>query len=281
MKIGLFGFALGMSAMFAMPASAGVVTVTPSSMGDWAFTNADGNSLVGNNPTGNGSMVNGPATPPAGTGSANLATGNGTTGGDGAEILASSGYAGVALSSITALSYSTFATSNNTQQMPYLRLEVSYGNGLFDQIFFEPPYQTPTSGNPALPDQGASVLNSWQTWDALAGGWWDNAGLCGSPGSGVVSFSNCTAALQNAVIVNDRGVPDALIGVGGIQFTVGFASDTDVFNGNVDNFTIGVDSESTTYDFEAVDATGAPEPFSIALFGAGLSGLAFSRRRRK
>jgi hypothetical protein len=281
MKIGTLGFALGLSAALSLPAAADVV-VSPAHMGDWAFANSDENGTVGANATGNGQMVNGPATPPLGNGSANIATGNGTSGGDGAEILANSGYEGVALSSITTLSYSTYMTSNNGQQMPYLRLEVTYNGGTaFDQLFFEPPYQTPGSGNASLPDQGASVLNTWQTWDALSGGWWDNAGLCGGPGTNVVSFAACVAALGDAEIVNDRGVPGVLEGVGGIQFTVGFTSDTDISDGNVDNFTIGIDNDNVTYDFEAADASPAPEPFSIPQFGAGLSGLAFSRRRRK
>src|SRR5271167_2061391 len=89
-------------ALLSLPAGvhASVVLVTPSSMGNWSFANSDGNGLVGNNPTGSGAIVTGPATPPLGTGSANLATGNGTTGGDGAEILSNTGYAGVALSSL-------------------------------------------------------------------------------------------------------------------------------------------------------------------------------------
>lgn len=276
-----FGFIL---AVASLPANATTVVVSPSSMGNWTFVNADGNGTVGANPGATGQMVNGPATPPAGTGSANLATGNGTTGGDGASILANSGYKGVALSSITALGYSTYVTANNGSQFPYLRLEVTYGAGLFDQLFFEPPYQTTTSGNPSLPNQAAILMNVWQTWDALSGGWWDNQSLCGTEGTGVSSFADCVAALGNATIVNDRGVPGVLEGVGGVQLTVGFASPDDVFNGNVDALTFTYTDPNggndTTYDFEAADATSAPEPISIALFGAGLSGMAFARRRR-
>ena len=116
-------------------------------------------------------MVTGPDTPPLGTGSANLATGNGVTGGEGAEILSNSGYAGTALSSLTALSYSTYDTLNNGQQFPYLSLEISLGTTIkgnsYDQLFFEPPYQTATTGNPSLPNQGATALNTWQSWNAL------------------------------------------------------------------------------------------------------------------
>ena len=104
-------------------------------------------------------------------------------------MLSNSGYAGTALSSLTALSYSTYDTLNNGQQFPYLSLEISLGTTIkgnsYDQLFFEPPYQTATTGNPSLPNQGATALNTWQSWNALTGGFWDNDGImgCGSPGS--------------------------------------------------------------------------------------------------
>src|ERR1019366_9111912 len=61
--------------------SAATVAVTPSSMGNWAFDNRDAAGVVGAESTASGGMVTGPATPPLGIGSANLATGNGTIGG--------------------------------------------------------------------------------------------------------------------------------------------------------------------------------------------------------
>src|ERR1019366_2417539 len=108
-------------------ASAHAVVVDPYNMGNWAFANSDANGTVGDNPTGSGAMVVGPGTPPLGVGSADLATGNGTSGGDGAEILSNTGYANVPLSAITTLSYSTYVTSNNGQQFPYLQLAIATG----------------------------------------------------------------------------------------------------------------------------------------------------------
>ncbi len=247
-------------------------------MGDWAFANSDVNGTVGANSTGVGAMVTGPATPPLGVGSANLATGNGTAGGDGAAILSNSGFAGVALSSITSLSYATYDTKNNGQQFPYLSLEVETSTGVFDQLFFEPPYQTATTGNPLLPDQGATAPSTWQTWNALEGGWWDNQGLCGSPGTGVASFATCEAALPGATIVNSFGTPGILDGVGGIQLAVGFAGPTDQFDGNVDAVTIGDGGGTTTFDFEP--AAAVPEPATLALFGIGLLALGVMRWRK-
>ncbi len=79
-------------------------------------------------------------------------------------------YEGLALSLINALSYSTYATVNNGSQLPYLALDVNWSGGTTydDRLFFEPPYQQPTTGKPGTPNQGAGALNTWQTWDALA-----------------------------------------------------------------------------------------------------------------
>jgi len=276
--------AIAAAALASSPAVAGVIDVTPVNMGDWAFANSDGNLVVGNNPTGVGGMVYGPGTPPIGIGSANLATGNGTSGGDGGEELSTTGYAGVALSSLTALNYSTFVTQNNGSQFPYLVLEIATGlSGVdaYDQLFFEPPYQTPGTGNPSLPNQGATGLNEWQSWNALVGGLWDNDGIagCGSPGSGVSSLASCIAAIEalggDPTIANTRGNGD-LDGVGGIYFQVGESDPTDIFNGYVDDFTIGVNGVDTTYNFDPV-----AEPASLPLLGAGLLGFVLVWRRNR
>ena len=164
------GFAVGLGLAVSPTASfaSTVVVVSPTTMGSWAFVNRGGS---GDAITATGSMVNGPATPPLGTGSANLVTPGGT-GQDDSE-LRSSGYDGVALTSIATLGYSTYVTSNspNNQQFPYLGLVVSADGGatVYDTIFFEPPYQEPSTGNPSLPDQGPTQLGQWQSWDALRG----------------------------------------------------------------------------------------------------------------
>lgn len=266
------------TAGMATQAMASTVLVTPSNMGSWAFANSDVNGTVANNPTGVGQMVTGPATPPLGTGSANIATGAGGAGGDGAEILSTTGYTGTLLSSLTALSYSTYDTLNNGQQFPYLQLEIATGlpDMPYDQLFFEPPYQTPSTGNPGLPDQGSTAMNVWQTWNALTGGWWDNDGLC-DPGTGVETLAACTSTFINPTIVNTFGTPGVLDGVGGVQFDVGFANPGDEFNGYVDNFTIGVNGVDTTYNF---DPNRVPEPASLAVLSLGLLGLGAIRRRR-
>ena len=234
---------------------ASVVVVNPTSMGNWAFDNRDAGGVL-TSPT-TGSMVTGPSTPPLGTGSANLVTPGGT--GDQGSELRNTGYVGTALSSITALSYSTYATSWNGQQLPYLVLYLSNA----DRLWFEPTYS---------PSQGAVALNTWQTWNALTGGWYDDNGT-GNPGvANVVSWSDMLAANPGATIVNSGTL-------GGVRFSVGFASPGETFDANIDAVTIGVSNVDTTYDFEPASAT--PLPAALPLFSGGLGVLGLLLRGRK
>ena len=191
-------------------------------------------------------FVNGPATPPRGIGSVRLYTG--AAEGDGSVQFRNTNFAGVLLSDIKYIRYSTYVVNNlpNGQQFPYIELNVDWdNNGSTDDIlFFEAPYQTPGTGNPSLPDQGPTALNTWQTWDARRGGWWANSGSPFDPGTGVKSFDDYVAAHPGAKI--------AASALGGVRLTFGFASANDVFDGNVDRFKIGVGSNLTRYDFELV-----------------------------
>lgn len=253
-------------------AKAATVVVSPANMNGWNFETTDNN---GDNAPGNGNtaqFVTGPATPPLGTGSAELATAPNQ--GDTSSQIRNILYGGVRLDALTALSYSTYVTANNGQQFPYIELNIATtGSGAPDDIlFFEPPYQTPSTGNPGLPDQGPTTLNTWQTWDALRGGWWDNNGVL-NPGTGVGSISTYLATYPNATIEN------AVSGLGGVRLTMGFASPSDNFNGYVDNFTIGTANGTTTYDFEPAPV---PEPstYMMLVLGAAISG-AFMRLRQR
>ena len=188
-----------------------------------------------------------------------MTTGDGTEGGDWSEEIRNACYAGTPLRNLTALSYCTYMTANNGQQFPYIELYIDLdGNGVRDDIlFFEPPYQTITTGNPNLPDQGPTAMNTWQCWNALIGGWWANSGLGGAdPGSpGVKSMDDYIAAAEAAYPGNTPTIVNREDGIGGVRLTVGYASSGDQFDGNVDDVTIGVSDVDTTYDFELQCAT--------------------------
>lgn len=223
------------------PGGVKTVVVTPSNMHGWG---AKVVSLSGK-PTGLVIFIRGPGSPPSGAGSAGL-----FTEGDGSQgvFLSSATYANQPLAGLTALSYSTYAVAWNGQQIPYLKLDLDLdGNGTIDDfIFFEPAYQTPSSGNPSLPDQGAPALNVWQRWNAVAGGWWSMHGWAGAtPGSGVKSLAQYLAAFPKVRIVN---LPN---GDGGVRIVAGLASTSGVFSAYVDAFTIAFAYTGTTYDFEA------------------------------
>jgi hypothetical protein len=176
-----------------------------------------------------------------------LKTGNGTTGGDCSAELRNRDYAGVKLSDLTALSYSTYDVSNapNGQQFPYLELNINQGGtGTTpdDALFFEPPYQAPGTGGTDCAHQAATVMGTWQQWDALHGCWWSNDGDL-NPGTGSGTLTDYLALHPNATIVNSSTG-------GGVHLLVGFASPNDRFDGNVDAFRIATSSSDTTYNFE-------------------------------
>ncbi len=244
---------------------AAVVLVDPTNLNGWAFNTTDNNGTVGLG-SGTGDFVTGPATPPIGTGSAHLQTPAG--GGDQSVQLRNTSWAGTSLSALTSLSYSTYATSWNGQQLPYLTLYLDTDGvpGYDDRLHFEPTY---SDG----PNPGTEAQGTWQTWDALNGKWYaDSQG--GQSINDVFSLTDY-ANFSTAVIVN------AAPGLGGIRLTSGFASDTDNFNTNVDNFTIGTAAGTTTYNFEPA-TTAVPEASSLILWSVLVAtiGSAFWYRRQ-
>jgi hypothetical protein len=123
-------------------------------------------------------------------------------------------------------------------------------------LYFEPRYQDATNF-PSNP-QPAVTTNTWQTWNALPGGWWSQNAIAGAgPGTNVKALSAYIAAQPNARIVNTS------TGFGGVQLVAGRGSAADWMNfiGNADCFTIGVSGgDTTTFDFELdADNDGVPD----------------------
>jgi hypothetical protein len=248
--VGLAGFAVAVEAT--------TTEVTPSTPGVWNYETAGYGATPGSyvaNPPSAIPIVSSQA-PAGANGSVQLLTDAG--GPNAAAQISTAAYDGQLLSSIVALSYSEKTVANNGSANPYISVTVSLnsggvaGAGGIDTLFFEPPYQTPSSGNPALPNQGPSTLNTWQTWNAIIGGWWDNNGVF-NPGTGVGSLAAFEAANPYATISDNPFTA----GDGGISITAGWNGS--VNEGYVNDVTIN----STTYDFEPDGVSAVPEPTTI------------------
>lgn len=206
------------------------VIVTNANLQGWFFFNEGAN--------GSGQFELGPATPPLGSGSANLIVDS-----TGRHSFGTQAYAGTRLDQITELRYSTYKNTNPDQAVDIgLQFDIDYdvtdANTAFQgRLVFE-PYQTGTT-----PQQ-----NVWQTWHALAGKWWasrTNAtgsnGAC--PQSAPCTWPQVLAAFPNAGIHANYGIPGVLLFRAGGPWANGY-------DGNVDAFTIGVNTTFTTFNFE-------------------------------
>lgn len=179
-----------------------------------------------------------------------------------------SGYAGILLSSITALSYSTFVQKADSKcDAPLLVLLVDTTNdGIEDtHLSFAPRFQNPndTSGFPTkfgwfkparTNDKGIRWQHPikqrvWQVWDAFHGGWttWTTGEKPGEKEFDahppLLSLASFIAQHPNACIVNDKYG-------GGVRLQAGGIPMADHFLGNADAFTIGINGKTTVYDFE-------------------------------
>jgi hypothetical protein len=94
------------------------------------------------------------------------------------------------------------------------------------------------------------------------------------PGSNAVTL----AGYLTLAGTPDAKIADAAPGIGGIRLTTGFASDTDNFDTNIDNFTIGTLSGTTNFDFEpaAVPEAGG---FVFGTLLCSVIGVAYGYRR--
>ena len=233
------------------------IVIKPSHMDGWNFQVG----IFAGTSTSSAGFEIGPGTPTLPTGSAEFKTG---LDGNSFALLRNSNYQGTLLSDLTQLTYDSYVTAHNNCVAPYLSLLVDLNdNGVFDggddRIFFEPCYQTGVYStilpdNQTIPLQNAPIgsdgstvrTGEWQHWDALIGGWWSAAdGFGGPPLTTIANYIARDAAHQNAKIVNDSPCR------GGVRFTAGAGAPTwNDFEGNVDNFTIGVSLDNITFDFE-------------------------------
>lgn len=202
--------------------------VKPNNPQGWFFFNEGA--------TGSGSYVTGPAPAPLGTGSARM-----TVDSTGRQSFGTLAYAGTRLDQITQINYSSYQNNNTVSPVVAISLQFGMDFDLTDgdtsfqgRLVFE-PYQNATVQQ-----------NAWQTWSPLAGKFWATRAPFSStcPQSNPCTWSQVLTAYPNAGI--HAGTSN---GFGILLFRAG-GPVAGGFDGNVDNFTFGVNSTSTTFDFE-------------------------------
>lgn len=207
-----------------------VVRVTPKHMQGWAFAQET--------PNGAGMMVRGPEDPPLGKGSAQLEVDS--TGG---WILGKAAYQGTPLAEFTRLSYWTYRQASVSPAVA-IALQFNIDRDLTDadesyqgRLVYE-PYYTKTV-----------LTGVWQQWntqdDAAPGNWWFTKAPQNTPVTGCAISDPCTwsellAKFPNAGV--HRAFGAVILKAGG-----GWAGG---FVGNTDALAIGVDGDTTVYDFE-------------------------------
>ncbi len=212
----------------AAPAIPAATVVKPSAMNGWYFWNDPGDTFLGSP----GEMVTGPATPPAGVGSARLGPLTTSSGATGSSVIATDAYFDTKLADITDLSYSTYQPGPTLAialqfDVRYRTTDVNYGG----RLVFE-PYQNGT----------VIVGSGWQTWSPLAGNWWaTRTTVDGTGGAQVVPLpaGNCGIATPCAWSTILAAFPDAKI-YG--RFLLKAGSGWMGFDGNADLLSIGVES---------------------------------------
>ena len=224
--------ALMPSAAGAALATSTTVVVKPSAMHGWFFWDDTTDSLL----TATGNFTAGPASAPLGTGSAHLTVASLTD--RQALITPVTGFNFADLSTLTYSTYRSSADAGNNLAIS-LQFTIDYSptdlnTGYQGRLVFEP-------SNGA---GGTVVANTWQTWNALNGQWWASKTTSGGSNGLCPQLSPCTWSQMLTNWPNARinpVAPAVVLKAGG-----GWS----VFDGNVDNLTIGVSGNTTTYDFE-------------------------------
>lgn len=230
--------------------AAGVVN--PTNMQGWVFVNDNG-------PAGGwGDFVQGPGTPLAGNGSARLVVQNSSAG----WILARYGmHLGTRLSDITRLEYSTYVTTNVDVQAISLAfnidLDVTDTNTAWQGRLVYEPYVN-----------GSTVTKGiWQTWNAQPSStkWWAST-AAGPLAAACPQGPGCTMETILGLYPNIGIHPT----MGGVVFKAGSGWAT--FEGNVDNFVIGVSGVNETFDFEPLSTVYVDDDWSAVPAGTDPDG---------
>jgi hypothetical protein len=176
--------------------------------------------------TGQVSFVNGPATPPRGTGSLKLF--KGTTG---QAELNYYGFDGTALSSITELSYATFIEAGNPLvSAPVMHIGISTQGGTMadTELSFYPSQQSSAGG-------AAILTGVWQSWSTTNGVWLTSRGT-------LISFNNFKSQNPNATLATVQEIG-----------TIALGQVSPTGTGYADNVRISSINDGAFFDFETCD----------------------------
>jgi len=203
------------------------VVVTIAQPNEWYFQEEE--------TVGSGAYIPGPSPTLLGDGSAELNVDD-----NGRMILGRNEWRGVRLESINTLSYSTYRSSGSAALAIAMAIHIDYDDtdataGWQGRLTYEPYFtQSVNTGE-------------WQTWDTQSesgsGNWWAS----GAPGNSVCPQSDPCTWVEVLTNFPDAAIRDA--NYTGIILKAG-GPWTGGFEGNVDNFKIGVGSSITTYDFQ-------------------------------
>jgi hypothetical protein len=212
-------FALAALVLTTLPvAAAETVVVSPADMHGWVFFNDVSGPARGR-------LVDGPGTPPLGSGSAELFAPAGER-----QALGTAQFDGTRLADITKLSYYSYQTGTTFAVTFQFGIHYTHSATSWQgRLVFEPG----GTGN-------GGIRSGWQKWDSMltTGKWW----ATGSPGSSVCKQG--TPCTWGQVLANWSGAEIN----GLILFKVG--GPWPEFTGNVDALKFGVEGCTTVFDFE-------------------------------
>jgi len=221
-----------------------IVVVRPSNLQGWA--RYDENTATSN-------FVFGPPVPPYGIGSYQMQTGpgNGTNMG-GKNYFATNTYSGTRLADITSLTYRAYIDLAS-QAAPQLDIVVELkadvnGDGTYDTTFVFEPVNSP--------DQGTPTPGIWQTWNARRGNWRITRPACGQVPNTYLPLDTFLAGCPTARMVQWYPRADGYAsGLSAGQASGGAWAN---FIGYADGFEMGINYNSTIYDFEPDLPTATP-----------------------
>ncbi len=196
---------------------------------------------------GTGNFSFGPATPPAGIGSARL-----TVDSTGGHAIGTFQFAGTRLADISAMRYSTYQNNAGNPGPQAIALQFEVDSNLNDvdtsfqgRLVFE-PYQTP-----------ANIVQQdvWQEWDTLQGRWWGTGSGASRPVSVACPQSSPCTTAQILSLFPNVGVRAQVTPTAGIFLFKAGGGWTGGFDGNVDKLVTTINGLTTVTDFEPTTPT--------------------------